>query len=118
MSSGSKAVEIGNLFSALPAEQTNEEIFDQLLRVPGARIERIISTGQSTPEGEWYDQEDDEWVVLLAGAARLQVEGEAEERELDVGDWMLLPAHCRHRVTWTQIDPPTVWLAIHIAVAS
>ncbi|MCP4316697.1 MAG: cupin domain-containing protein [Hyphomicrobiales bacterium] len=118
MTSNPKTVDVGNLFKALPDGQSDEEIFDQLVSLPGARIERIVSAGQTTPKGDWYDQTDDEWVVLLAGAARLQIDGETEERNLGIGDWLLLPAHCRHRVTWTQSSPATVWLAIHIQVAS
>ena len=78
------------------------------------RVERIVSTGQSSAPGDWYDQQDDEWAVLLSGAAGLRIE-EAEDRRLAPGDWLFLPAHCRHRVAWTQAQPPTVWLAIHIA---
>lgn len=77
------------------------------------RIERIVSTGQVAAEGEWYDQASDEFVLVVAGAARLRIEGEPEDRKLDEGDWILLPAHCCHRVTWTRADPPTVWLAVH-----
>lgn len=107
----------GNLFDALPCTRMDEEIFEPLISLPGARIERIVSTGQITAPDEWYDQVDDEWVAVLAGAARLQIEGEAAERDLVVGDWVFLPAHCRHRVNWTQDSPPTVWLAIHVAVS-
>lgn len=88
-------------------------MFDGLIERSDVRIERIVSTGQTTPEGEWYDQECGEFVLLVAGAAKLRVEGEEEDRPLAEGDWIFLPAHCRHRVTWTREDPPTVWLAIH-----
>lgn len=77
------------------------------------RIERIVSTGQATPPGEWLDQADDEWVALLAGRAGLRVEGEAETRVLAPGDWVLLRARQRHRVEWTDAVEPTVWLAVH-----
>ena len=110
-------VKAGSLKRGLPARPLAGELTETLHRRPGLRIERIVSTGQATPEGQWYDQEEDEWVLLVAGAARLLVEGEARERELVAGDWLLLPAHCRHRVTWTQSDPPTVWLAIHADAA-
>lgn len=83
------------------------------MEAPGLRLERIISTGQAMPEGDWYDQAWDEFVVLVSGAARLRIEGEDEDRALEAGDWILLPAHCRHRVAWTQTAPPAVWLAIH-----
>jgi cupin 2 domain-containing protein len=97
----------------LPARPLPDEVVDLLLERSGLRIERIVSTGQTTPEGQWYDQETDEWVLLVEGAARLRIEGEQADRELSEGDWILLPAHCRHRVTWTRAEPPTVWLAIH-----
>ncbi|MDA4843931.1 cupin domain-containing protein [Hoeflea poritis] len=107
----------GNLLSDLPEGTAQDEIFDTLAMGPGMRIERIVSTGQVTAEGEWYDQDDDEWVVVIAGAARLKIEGEDDERRLGAGDWIHLPAHCRHRVTWTQESPPTVWLAVHYEAA-
>jgi cupin 2 domain-containing protein len=109
----SPGVECGNLFAGQPDTVLQEEIFDVLLSDAGTKIERIISTGQRTSDGDWYDQAKDEWVVLLSGAARLRLEDEAEERTLLPGDWVLLPAHCRHLVTWTQAQPPTVWLAVH-----
>jgi cupin 2 domain-containing protein len=106
-------VQAGNLRTSLPAQPVADEIFEGIIERPGLRIERIVSTGQITPEGEWYDQERDEFVLVFAGAARLRIEGEAEDRALAEGDWVFLPAHCRHRVTWTREGPPTVWLAIH-----
>jgi cupin 2 domain-containing protein len=105
----------GNLLDGLPARALAEEQVMALLERPGLRIERIVSTGQATPQGEWYDQEADEWVLLVAGAARLRIDGEPDDRELAPGDFILLPAHCRHRVTWTDEMAPTVWLAIHFS---
>jgi cupin 2 domain-containing protein len=107
-------VKAGNLLSGLPSHPLAEEVVETLCERPALRIERIVSTGQSTPEGEWYDQTSDEFVLLVSGAARLRLEGEAHDRELGEGDFVFLPAHCRHRVVWTQHEPPTVWLAIHI----
>jgi cupin 2 domain-containing protein len=98
----------------LPAADLKEEYFETLLQRPGVRVERIVSTGQATPDGEWYDQTWDEWVLLLAGAAALQLEGESDLRRLEPGDSLLLPAHCRHRVAWTAPDRQTVWLALHL----
>jgi cupin 2 domain-containing protein len=77
------------------------------------RIERIVSTGQASPPGFWYDQPWDEWVALLAGAARLRFENEPGDRELCPGDHVFIPAHARHRVEWTSAQPPTLWLAVH-----
>ena len=106
-------IKTGNLRSGLPGRPLPDEVVDLLVEHPGLRIERIVSTGQATPEGQWYDQDSDELVLVVDGTARLSIEGESEERELGEGDWILLPAHCRHRVTWTRAEPPTVWLAIH-----
>lgn len=102
----------GNIFSGLP-QLGREERFDTLAGSGAVRIERIVSQGHATPEGEWYDQERDEWVLVLAGSAGLLIEGEAVPRRLAAGDYLLLPAHCRHRVAWTDPDLQTVWLAVH-----
>ena len=101
-----------NLYSELPAELP-EERFDTLLETPAFRLERILSLGHVTPAGEWYDQERDEWVTLLQGAARLEIVGGAAPIEMRPGDCLFLPAHCRHRVAWTDPDRVTVWLALH-----
>jgi cupin 2 domain-containing protein len=108
-------VKMGSLFGDLPTRPLAEEAIDVLLKRAPVRIERIVSTGQITPEEKWYDQDADEWVLLVSGAARLRIEGETEDRVLEEGGWILLPAHCRHRVTWTMREPPTVWLAIHLS---
>jgi len=102
----------GNLLASLPARQAEEQI-EQLAGGRDFRVERIVSTGQASPAGFWYDQPDDEFVVLLAGAARLRFEEASPVLDLKPGDWVEIPAHVRHRVEWTQADPPTVWLAVH-----
>ena len=102
----------GNLLSNLPLSPA-AEVLEPLLQSHGIRLERIISTGQVTPPGEWLVQGWDEWVVLLAGQARLLIDGEAVPRELRPADWINIPADVRHRVEWTSRDPPTVWLALH-----
>jgi cupin 2 domain-containing protein len=101
-----------NLFDDLP-ESTVDEVVEILLDARHVRIERIVSTGQRSPEGFWYDQERPEWVVLLRGAGRLVFEATGEERTLQPGDFVHIPAHQRHRVEWTAPDEPTVWLAVH-----
>ncbi len=102
----------GNLFADLPPPSAAEDII-ALLERPGLRLERIVSTGQATPAGEWLDQDREEWVVLLRGAAGLRFEGEANVRLLAAGDYLRIPAHCRHRVEWTALGEATVWLALH-----
>jgi cupin 2 domain-containing protein len=102
----------GNLFANVATNLSEEEIMI-LAELPGARIERIVSTGKASPPGFWYDQDRPEWVVLLAGSAGLLIEGEDAPRVLRPGGYVEIPQHVRHRVEWTDADPPTVWLAIH-----
>jgi cupin 2 domain-containing protein len=102
-----------NLLSPLPAP-TGSEVFTTVLDRPGVRIERIVSRGEVTPAEAPYDQPHDEWVLLLAGAARLWLEDRGEIA-LTAGDALLIPAHVRHAVTYTQAEPATVWLAVHLA---
>jgi cupin 2 domain-containing protein len=102
----------GNLFDALAADATEEQV-STLLKAAGFVLERIVSTGQASPPGFWYDQDRAEWVVLLRGSAGLELEGEPAPRVLHPGDWVHIPAHARHRVAWTDPDQPTVWLALH-----
>jgi cupin 2 domain-containing protein len=102
----------GNLLTSLPTLGPEERI-DRLIEGANVRIERIVSTGQASAPGFWYDQPDDEFVVLLAGTARLHFEAGDVSLDLKPGDWLEIPAHARHRVEFTQADPPTVWLAVH-----
>jgi cupin 2 domain-containing protein len=105
-------VETGNLFAGVPADLP-EELLQVLWQAGRVRVERIVSRGHATPPGRWYDQETDEWVVLLTGAARLRIEGRDGVVEMRPGDYVLLPAHLRHRVEWTDPACDSVWLAVH-----
>jgi cupin 2 domain-containing protein len=103
---------LSNLFAEIP-EILSQELFEPLLRTGAFTLERIVSAGHATAPGEWYDQDRDEWVVLLAGSAGLLFEDEAEVRVLHPGDHVLIPARRRHRVEWTESGVKTVWLALH-----
>ena len=94
------------------AGELPEEWTEELLSGDGFRMERIVSRGHSSPPGFWYDQEESEWVTVLAGAARLRFESPDETIELRPGDSLLIPAHRRHRVEWTEPELETVWLAV------
>jgi cupin 2 domain-containing protein len=89
-----------------------DELKEVLLDRDSVRIERIVSRGHSSQPGFWYDQTDNEWVVLLSGRARLLFEGEPDPISLGPGDYLDIPAHTRHRVEWTDPDQDTVWLAV------
>lgn len=107
----------GKLLEESVPDHSGAEIFTELLKKPGVRIERIVSHGQASPPGFWYDQADGEWVMVVAGEAGLLLEGEAAPRRLGPGDWLDIPPHRRHRVAWTTPARPTVWLAVHYAAS-
>ena len=107
-------MEIKNIFTT-PPKASGEEISETLFRTDCLRLERILSTGQSTPPGQWFDQDADEWVVLLSGSAGLLFEGERAICDMQPGDYLLIPAHTRHRVEWTAAGKDTVWLAGHVS---
>jgi len=105
--------EMPNLLNELPNVRDAEHSH-VIVAADGLRLERIVSFGQASPEGFWYDQDDAEGVIVLSGKARLAMAGETQQRELGPGDAIFIPAHCRHRVAWTTPDQPTVWLALFI----
>jgi cupin 2 domain-containing protein len=102
-----------NLFADIPS-RLPEELIEVIHRGAGVRIERIVSRGHASPEGFWFDQNQDEWVFVLRGAARLGFDEQEPPVEMRAGDFLLFPAHKRHRVEWTSSDEPTIWLAVHI----
>jgi cupin 2 domain-containing protein len=102
----------GNLFHDIP-RNLPEELLTRIASSPTMRIERIVSTGHITPDGEWYDQDADEWVMVLKERARLGFDDGRSDLEMAPGDHVMIPAHCRHRVLWTSEDEPTIWLAVH-----
>jgi cupin 2 domain-containing protein len=101
----------GNIFASIPSS-LNSELLETLVADGALRIERIVSRGHSSPETGWYDQEQDEWVLLVSGAAMIAYE-DGTLTELGAGDYLLIPANTRHRVSWTDPDVDTVWLAVH-----
>jgi cupin 2 domain-containing protein len=110
-------IKAGNLLQYLAAPAAEEEV-TQLLETLSVRIARIVSHGHASPPGYWYDQDDAEWVMVVAGAAGLLIEGETDARRLGPGDYVLIPPHVRHRVEWTATDQPTIWLAVHLQEGS
>lgn len=100
-----------NLF-AVPEELPAEELFDRIAAGDHVLVERIVSTGQTTPPGEWLEQERDEWVVLLQGQAELSF-ADGTRVLLEPGDHALVPGGVRHRVERTSRDPACIWLAVH-----
>jgi cupin 2 domain-containing protein len=106
-----ETVDLFNLFDDFP-EDIDDEYVDDLVEGENVRVERIVSRGHASPAGFWYDQDEDEWVLLLSGAAGLSFQDEEDEVVLRPGDHVNIPAHKKHRVEWTSPDEETVWLTV------
>lgn len=103
--------EIKNIFSSLP-EDPSLEVFETLLSNSKIKLERIVSNGHSSPENFWYDQEENEWVLVLKGSAGIKFIDSKDEIILKAGDFLDMPAHIKHRVEWTSPNEETIWLAV------
>lgn len=102
---------VSNIFEHIPGEIRNE-LFENIVSAENVRIERIISKGHSTAETDWYDQDEHEWVIVLKGEAEIEFEHQVTVR-LVSGDHLNIPAHTRHRVSWTDCASETLWLAVY-----
>ena len=100
-----------NIFDNLPKE-IEEEFFEEILSTKDFKLERIISEGHTSPPNFWYDQDKNEFVLLLKGKTKLNFE-DGSKLELKPGDYLIIPAHQKHRVDWTDPDQKTFWLTIH-----
>jgi len=107
---------VGNLLKNL-AEGDDGESVELLLQQSGIRLERIVSHGERSPDGFWYDQPEDEWVLVLRGFGEIAF-ADGRHAILKPGDHLLIPAHCRHRVEKTALDEATIWLALFLPRAN
>ena len=105
-----------NLFTNVPSH-LDQELVETILRSRFLRIERIVSTGQASAPGFWYDQKDHEWVVVLQGRARLRFD-DGQTKDLNAGDFVHIKAHQRHRVESTSSEEATVWLAVFYSASA
>ncbi|OQK15987.1 hypothetical protein AU255_12755 [Methyloprofundus sedimenti] len=101
-----------NIFADIPG-QLPEELFTTLLQHKNLKIERIVSRGHANADDQWYDQEHDEWVLLVQGEAILELAEQRQLIKLQAGDYLLIPTGCKHRVEWTRPEIDNIWLAIH-----
>ena len=101
----------GNIFESISAE-SDDELFDLLIKHGDLKIERIVSKGHTSPKSGWYDQDQHEWVIVLKGAATITLENN-KKINLKVGSYLNIPAHTKHKVSWTKPQVETVWLAVH-----
>lgn len=108
-------IDNNNLFANIP-DDLSEEFFEDIVKSNNVRIERIISNGQTSPESGWYDQNQNEWVIVIKGRAQLTFLNEAFENnkvvDLGPGDYLNIPSHTKHKVSYTETSQPTIWLAV------
>ena len=104
-------IDIGNLFRSLP-ESIGEELFTEIVHGENVKIEKIVSKGHTSPASGWYDQDDNEWVVVLKGEAMLSFKN-SNDVHLVAGSHLNIPARTKHKVTWTTPNTETIWLAVH-----
>ena len=104
------ALQVKNIFDGLP-QSGGEEEFLELFANRAVRIERIVSRSHRSPAGFWYDQDEDEWIMMVRGSAKLEFAG-GEFVEIKAGDYLLIPEHAQHRVAETEAE--TIWLAVHL----
>jgi cupin 2 domain-containing protein len=90
-----------------------EECFIPIYSNQKIFIEKIVSFGQTTPENDWLEQDRSEWVALLQGEAEILFENDIHKVSMKRGDYIHIPSHCKHKVTFTSVDPPCIWLAVH-----
>jgi len=100
------------IWSDLPSFPQKEEIIEEIFFHEHVRIERIMSSGQVSPEGFWYDQNENEWLILLSGAAEITLQSPAKIIKLKSGESYFIAAHLKHRISWTHPEAPTLWLAV------
>lgn len=103
---------MGSLLVGIPTELP-EELIETICSAENVKIERIVSKGHSSPEGFWYDQDWNEFVLVVQGSAGLQIEGEDKIVVLNAGEYLNIGSHVRHRVKWTDSSCETIWLAVH-----
>ena len=103
-----------NLFKNIP-DKLPKELFESLVESQHIQIERIVPRGYASPEEDWYDQDRNEFVLLVKGSARLLFE-DGREVDMGPGDWLEIPTHVKHRVAWTDGERETIWLAVHFSL--
>lgn len=106
-----KLMQKTNIFANIP-KKLDDELFEDIISNKTLKIQRIVSQGHTTDKFEWYDQDSDEWVIVLQGEAVLSFEDE-DDVSLKAGDYINIPAHKKHRVSWSKSDEKTIWLAVH-----
>ena len=108
-------MKLHNFFDTMSLQSEKEEVIETILEHSGCKIERIVSNGFPTPEGEWFEQNSDEWVILLSGTATIVYKEKRESVAMEQGDFLFIPANVCHRVEKVSKLPEALWLAVHLS---
>jgi len=103
-------MKLNNIFAEIPDELDNE-LVQVLQQSDNIKIQRIVSKGQVSPETGWYDQQQNEWVIVIKGEAVIAFE--QTEVAMQAGSYINIPAHTKHKVSWTHPDIETIWLVVY-----
>ncbi|HDS74901.1 MAG TPA: cupin domain-containing protein, partial [Firmicutes bacterium] len=103
-------MDAGSLFSNVPTALL-DEFTEILVSGQDVTVERIVSHGHRSPDGFWYDQDRSEWVMVVSGNAKIEF-ADGAIRDMNPGDWVTISPHEKHRVSWTNPECDTVWLAV------
>jgi len=102
----------GNIFAIGKIHSNKKEVFETILERGDFKIERIITLDPYTEPGKWYDQDLDEWVILLRGNAKIEFKEEGII-DLNAGDYIFIQAHKTHRINQSGTDEKNIWLTVH-----
>ena len=107
-------MKLNNIYRCSKAGKGNEVskiLAEKKISGKSVIVEKIVSNGAASPEGFWYDQKYDEFVIVLKGRAKIGFY-KKKSIELKAGDYLTIPKHVRHRIEYTSSKPKCVWLAV------
>ncbi len=102
-----------NIYNNLP-HNLSDELFETLISNENIKIQRIVSPKSfKSPQDKWFNQDRDEFVILLQGSAELLFKENKNTVKLKPGDHINIPRNTKHRVESTDKEIQTIWLAVH-----
>ncbi len=77
--------QLNNILKNIP-KNLPDELVDILAEGKKFRLERVVSKGHTSPKGFWYDQVENEFILLLKGEAEVLFKDDAKPIRLSEGD--------------------------------
>lgn len=101
-----------SIFSIPNHDFSKSEFFETLIDSKNIKIERIVSKGNSDSPDFWYNQQQDEWVILIQGTAKIAFENE-ETISIVAGEHLFIPKFKKHKIVETSTQPECIWIGVH-----